>query len=299
MVIATWTAGLALLLIGGWCARRIVAEARGLDKLVALSHAFFAAPLAVFGAEHLSGDQGILSLVPSYMPWRIFWFYFVGVALVAAALSLATGILVRWSGLLVGILMFLFVALLWIPGSLSDPHNRIGWVIVCRESSFGAGAWALAGGAVPGWGPRARRILLTVARVLIGAAAVFFGIQHFFHPVNAPGVPLVKILSDGIPARAAIGYLTGAMLLLCGAGILANRKTRALATYLGSWIALLVAVIYGPLLIRSISESAAKAKIEGINYFYDTLLYAGAILGLASASAPPGAAARTAERPAA
>ena len=158
MVIATWTAGLALLLIGGWCARRIVAEARGLEKVVALSHAFFAAPLAVFGAEHLSGDQGILSLVPSYMPWRIFWFYFVGVALVAAALSLATGILVRWSGLLVGILMFLFVTLLWIPGSLSDPHNRIGWVIVCRESSFGAGAWALAGGAVPGWGPRARRI---------------------------------------------------------------------------------------------------------------------------------------------
>ena len=299
MVIATWTAGLVLLLIGGWCARRIVAEARGLDKVVALSHAFFAAPLAVFGAEHLCGDQGILSLIPAYMPWRVFWLYFVGVALVAAALSIATGVLVRWSGLLVGVLMFLFVTMLWIPGSLSDPHNRIGWVIVCRESSFGAGAWALAGGAVPGWGPRVRKTLVSVARVLIGAAAVFFGVQHFLHPVNAPGVPLVKILPDWIPARAAIGYLTGLMLLVCGAGILANKKTRALASYLGSWLVLLVAVVYGPLLIRSISEPAAKAKIEGINYFYDTLLYAGAILGLASATASPGAAMRTVERPAA
>jgi uncharacterized membrane protein len=172
-------------------------------------------------------------------------------------------------------------------------------VIVCRESSFGAGGWALAGGAVPGWGPRARRTLVTVARVLIGAAAVFFGIQHFLHPVNAPGVPLVKILPDWIPARAAIGYLTGAMLVVCGAGILANRKTRALATYLGSWLVLLVVVIYGPLLTLSTSEPAAKAKIEGINYFYDTLLYAGAILGLASAFASPSAAMRTAERPAA
>jgi uncharacterized membrane protein len=299
MVIATWIAGLVVLAIGVWCARRIVAESRGLDRIVALGHAFFAAPLAVFGAEHLCGDKGILSLIPEYMPWRVFWLYFVGVALVAAALSIATGILVRWSGLLVGILMFLFVTLLWIPGSLADPHNRIGWVIVCRESSFGAGAWALAGGAVPGWGPRARRILVTLARVLVGAAAVFFGVQHFLHPVNAPGVPLVKVLPEGIPARAAIGYLTGAMLLLCGVGILANRRTRMLATCLGSWLVLLVIAIYGPLLIGSIFAPEAKAKIEGINYFYDTLLYAGAVLGLASASAPPTAAARTAERPAA
>src|SRR5262249_58302653 len=120
----------------------------------------------------------------------------------------------------------------WMRGALSDGHDRIGWVIVCRESSFGAGGWALASGAVPGWSPRMRRALLTVARALIGAAAVFFGVQHFLHPINVPGVPLKRILPDGIPARALIGYLTGAILLVCGAGILANRKTRAMATYL-------------------------------------------------------------------
>ena len=293
MVTATWTTGIVLLLIGGWCARGAVAEARGLDKVVALSHAFFAAPLAVFGAEHLCGDKGILSLVPEYMPWRLFWFYFVGVALVAAALSIATRILVRWSGFLVGILMFLFVALLWIPGSLSDPHNRIGWVIVCRESSFGAGGWALAGGAVPGWSARARRVLLTVARVLIGLAAIFFGVQHLLHLPNVPGVPLQRVLPDWIPARPAIGFVTGLLLLVCGAGIVANRKTRTLATYLGSWIVLLVVLIYGPLLILSTSDPETPKKIEGINYFYDTLLYAGAILGLASATP------RSEERPAA
>ncbi|HEY2796700.1 MAG TPA: hypothetical protein VGK26_02315 [Thermoanaerobaculia bacterium] len=284
MVMATWTAGIALVLIGGWCARGAVASARGLDRLVALGPAFFAAPLAVFGAEHLAGDQGILSLVPSYMPWRLFWFYFVGVALVAAALSIATGILVRWSGLFVGILMFLFVALLWIPGSLSDPHNRIGWVIVCRESSFGAGGWALAGGAVPGWSARTRKTLLTVARVLIGAAAVFFGLQHVLHPVNVPGVPLEKLMPEWVPARPLVGYLTGAILLVCGAGIVIGKKTRTMATSLGTWIVLLVVFLYGPMLIRSTSDPATPAKVEGVNYFYDTLLYAGAILGLAGAS---------------
>src|SRR5262249_40358613 len=152
-----------------------------------------------------------------------------------------------------GVLMFLFVAMLWIPGSLSDPHDRIGWVIVCRESSFGAGGWALAAGAVPGGGPRRRKALVTVARGLIGLAAGVFGLPHFVHPVSAPGVPLRKVLPEGIPARALVGYLTGAILLVCGAGILANKKTRALATYLGSWIVLLVVLLYGPLLIGSIS----------------------------------------------
>ena len=190
MVAAMWTAFVSILVIGGLCARRAVAEARGLDKLVALSPVFFAMPLAVFGAEHLSGDAGIAGLVPAYMPWRMFWVYFVGVALVAAALSIATRIQVQWSGLLFGVMMFLFVAMLHFPGALSEPGNRIGWVFVFREMSFGAGGWALAGGAMAAGRVRAKSTLVTVSRVLIGLAAVFFGVQHLLHPANMPGVPL-------------------------------------------------------------------------------------------------------------
>jgi uncharacterized membrane protein len=284
MVIATWTAGIALLVIGGWCARGAVAEARGLDKLVALGPVFFAMPLAVFGAEHLAGDSNILALVPAYMPWRLFWFYFVGVALVAASLSIATRVLVRWSGLLVGLMMFVFVAMLHFPGALSEPQNRIGWVIVFRESSFGGGGWALAAGAVPEWGARTKTTLVTVGRVLIALAAISFGVQHFLHPANVPGVPLEKALPEWIPVRAIVGHLTGAILLVCGAGILAGKKIRALATYLGTWIVLLVVCIYSPILIYSMRDPSPATRVEGINYFADTLLFAGAILGLASAT---------------
>jgi len=279
-----WTAFIALLAIGGVCARRAVAEARGLDKLVALSNVFFAMPLAVFGAEHLSGDAGIAGLVPAYMPWRTFWLYFVGVALVAAALSIATRIRVQWSGFWFGVMMFLFVAMLHFPGALSEPANRIGWVIVFRESSFGAGGWALAAGAMADERARTKRTLVTIARVLIGLAAVFFGVQHFLHPTNVPGVPLEKVLPEWIPGRAVVGYLTGVVLVVCGAGILIGRKTRTMATYLGAWIVLLVVVIYGPILVDSTRDPSTATRVQGLNYFTDTLLFAGAILGLAGAS---------------
>ncbi len=56
------------------------------------------------------------------------------------------------------------------------------------------------------------------------------------------------------------------------------------ATYLGTWIVLLVVFIYGPILIASLPDPSTDVKVEGLNYFFDTLLYAGVILALASAA---------------
>jgi len=148
--LAMCAAGTAVFLLALWYAKNDVAKARSLDKIAALSNLCFAVPLAVFGALHLFGQQFILPIVPSYMPWRMFWVYFIGCALIAASLSIATKIGVRWSGLLFGIMMFLFVAMIHFPGALRQPHNRIIWTIVFRELAFGGAGWILAGNAEDG-----------------------------------------------------------------------------------------------------------------------------------------------------
>jgi len=278
-------AGLMALVIGLVAARTALARAPALDQIVALSNLCFAVPLAVFGAEHLSAAAFIQNGVPSYMPWRLFWTYLVGVALIAASLSIAAKIGVRWSGLLFGIMMFLFVALIHIPGALAKPHERIPLTIVFREMSFAGGGLALAGTALGGLRGRGR-VLITVGRVLIAITAIFFAIEHFLHPLGLPGVPLEKQMPAWLPARPLIDYVTGAFLLLGGASILLNRKVRMVATYLGSWILLEVVVIYGPVLIFALLDPSTAVKVEGINYFADTLLFAGAILALAGAMAP-------------
>jgi len=188
---------------------------------------------------------------------------------------------VRWSGLLFGIMMFLFVAMVHIPRALASPSDRIPWTIVVREMSFAGGGWILAGNAMRGQG---KSKLITVGRVLIAIAAIFFGVEHFLHPVGCPGVPLEKLMPAWIPGRLVIGYLTGVILLVAGASILLAKKTRMAATYLGTWIVLLVLFIYGPILIAQMFDPSTAAKVEGINYFADTLLFAGAILALASAT---------------
>src|SRR5579863_1719465 len=98
-VVSMGGAGILLFMIALWAARADIARAPGLDKIVALSNLCFAAPLAVFGALHLAAAESLMSMVPSYMPWPLFWAYFFGFALLAASLSIATRIQVRWSGL--------------------------------------------------------------------------------------------------------------------------------------------------------------------------------------------------------
>jgi uncharacterized membrane protein len=278
------SAGFAVFLIALWATKTDVARARGIEKIVALSNLCFAIPLAVFGALHLSAVEFVLPIVPPYMPWRLFWAYLVGCALLAASLSIATKIQVRWSGLLFGLMMFLFVAMIHLPGAIRQPHNRILWTIVFREMSFGGGGWLLAGSAGNGWRGPAKTKLITVGRILIAIAAIVFGIEHFLHPTGLPGVPLVKEMPVWIPARPLIDYVTGAALLVLGGSILLNRKTRIVATYVGGWLLLMVLVIYGPVLILALSQPGIGVEVEGINYFADTLLFAGAILALASAA---------------
>jgi len=281
IVVSMCSASILVFFVALWAAKTDIAGARGLDKVVALSNLCFAVPLAAFGALHLSDVAFVLPMVPSYMPWPLFWGYFFGFALLAASLSIATKIQVRWSGLMFGIAMFLFVAMLIIPGVIASPRDRFGWTFICRESSFGGGGWILAGYAMGGQG---KSKLITVGRVLIAIAAIFFGVEHFLHPTGVPGVPLEKLTPAWIPGRLLIDYLTGAILIVAGASILLGKKTRMAATYLGTWIVVLVMFVYGPILIAALANPSTDVKIEGINYFLDTLLYAGAILALASAT---------------
>jgi len=256
-------AGLALLVIGLVAAKNDIARAGGIEKVVALTYLCFAIPLAVFGAEHLALGKGMLNAVPSYMPGRLFWVYFVGVALIAASLSIATKVRVQWSGPLFGRMMFLFVAMLHLPGAVAA-GGRFPWTIVVREMSFGGGGWVLAGIAIGG----ARgRTLIAVGRLPIAIAAIFFGLQHFLHPLGLPGVPLQKEMPTWIPVRAFIDYLTGALLAVGGVCFLLVRQTRLAAEYLGAWIVTLVVVIYGPVLVGALASPRpmCRSKVSTIS----------------------------------
>ena len=138
-------AGLIYLVAGVSVLRKEISAARGWDKLITLGCIFIAVPLAVFAPEHFGGPMRVQDIVPSWMPAHLFWAYFVGCSLFAAATSLTLRKFVRLSSTLLGLMFFLFVCMIYIPFVLAHPESRFAWTSALRDLSFAGGAWALAG----------------------------------------------------------------------------------------------------------------------------------------------------------
>jgi len=269
---------LAILAIGLPVIFKEIPQVQGADKVLPLGRMFYALPMVVFAAEHFTGARGMSQIVPSWIPFRVFWVYLVAFALVAAALALVTRIQAPLAALLAGIMFLLFVCLIHLPNAIEHPGDRFRWAVAFRDSAFGGGPLAYAGGHANEWGKQRRHALVNVGRIIIGVTAIFFAVEHFLHPTHMPGVPLAKEMVEWIPARPLWGYLTGATLLICGLGILLKRKARLAATCLGVEIVFMVLLVYLPTLVLHPSDIGNE-----MNYFADTMMFSGTILLLAAA----------------
>lgn len=277
-VAAMSTTGLAVFGAGMALSWGALVRWKGLSRAIALGPVFVAAPLATFGAMHFSATQDLSQAVPAWMPWRVFWTYLAGAGLIATAVSLVAKRMVRWSGLLCGCMMFAFVAMIHLPNSVAHAANRFGWTVVVREGCFGLGLLALA--AVSAGAPRAWRWMIPVSRIWLGATAVFYAVEHFLHPMNTPGLPLEQIAPAWFPVPWLWGYLTGAVLLATGVLMLANKRAREAAAWLGVAETLVTVGIYVPILMAA---RGTAQIVEGIDYVADTLLFAGTAFLVAGA----------------
>ena len=253
-------------------------QERGLDRIILFGRLFFAVPLVVFAAEHFTATKSIAQIIPSWIPGHVFWVYFVGIALIAAALSIVLKRQSRLSATLLGIMFSLFVVLIHIPRVLANPHDRIAWAVAFRDLSFSGGAFAFAGAQRQPYPAKGLPGLVQLGRFFIAIPALFFSVEHFLHPDFVPGVPLGKVVPAWIPLRLFWGYLTGVALLAAGVSLLINKGARLVVTYLGIVVFLGVLFLYLPML------AAIPLDIgSGLNYFADTLMFSGAILLLAGA----------------
>ena len=274
-------AGLIYLVAGALIFRKEIVASRGWDRLIALASIFIAVSLAVFAPEHFGGPMHVSDQVPGWMPWHLFWAYFVGCALFAAAASLTAKKFVRLSSTLLGLMFLLFVCMMHLPNVVTNLNDRFAWAYLLRDLSFCAGAWALAGlhsRATP-W---QSKWLISFGRNVIGIAAIFFAVEHFLHPEFAPGFPLELMTPSWVLFPRVWGYLTGAILLAAGIGLALNKESRIAATAIGALMTALTLFLYVPIWILTHGGTTPEI-MEAINYVFDTLLYAGVALALASA----------------
>src|SRR6185437_9352015 len=270
-------AGVVALVAGLVLVRARFRAAAGAGKLIVLGPVFEAVSLAIFSAEHLLAAKGISTIVPKWLPGPMFWAYFFGVALAAAAISFIVWWGVRWSAVGLALFFLLIVATVDLPNLQRGLHERLFWILTARETCFAGGAMVLAGHCVgqTRFAQTARAGLVGVGRFIVGATMVFYGIEHFFYPYNVPGVPLGKMTPAWIPGAVVIAYFVGVVLVAAGVAILIRRGARVAAASAGLVLLLLVAFFYLPIFL---TEMHTPLALEGMNYVGDTLLFGATVL---------------------
>jgi uncharacterized membrane protein len=271
-----YVTGVCLLAVGLTAIlRHNLPQRRGLDRAISFGPLFLAVPMGVFGTDHFIAAREVSTIVPSWMPAHMFWTYFVGTALIAAAFSIVLRKYSTLAATLLGIMLFCFVAMIHIPGLVAQPKDRFALAILLRDSSFGAGAlaFALAQAQHP---VRGSRTMILLLRWVIAIAAVIFGVEHFLHPQYVPVIPLRQPMPAWFPAHALLAYITGGVLIACGVALLVNWHARSAAAWLGIFVFWVVMAVYLPILVANFGDIS-----KGLNYFADTLVFSGAALLLA------------------
>lgn len=87
-----------------------------------IGHYLYALPFAVFGLFHFMNAGSMAGMVP--IPGGIFWIYFTGAALIAAAISFVIGKKVRLAGTLLGIMLIIFVLSIHLPGTIGADNPQ-------------------------------------------------------------------------------------------------------------------------------------------------------------------------------
>lgn len=272
-----------VLLIGLFTMFRRGFMPRGLEAIVEFGPLLFAIPMAVFGVFHFLFPAAVAPLVPKWIPAHLFWVYFVGVALIAGAASLATDKVATLAATLFGIMLMSFVLLISVPGVAAHPENRFGWALTLRDMSFSAAAFALALSRKQSPVAGSFGYLATALRSAIAVAMLFFAVEHFLHPQFVPVIPLPQRLPTWFPLPTLVNYVVGGALFIGGACLLLNLRSRSAAIWIGIVILAVVLLVYLPLLL------ATPSDVAQVNYFFDTLAYAGALLliaGMAAKRAP-------------
>jgi uncharacterized membrane protein len=114
-----------------------------MNSLTNTGRMLFALPFAVFGIMHLMMAGNMAGMVPSWLPGGVFWVYLTGLALIAATIAIITKKHISLAALLLGILMFVFVLTVHLPGLMGGSQMAMSGLL--KDFALGGAAFMISG----------------------------------------------------------------------------------------------------------------------------------------------------------
>lgn len=97
----------------------------------------------VFGFAHFNYAEFTATMVPAWIPYKLFWAYATGAGHLAAGLAFVSGIQARLAAACLAGMMGSFVVLLHIPRVIAAPDQHAEWIMLAVSSALTGSAWLL------------------------------------------------------------------------------------------------------------------------------------------------------------
>jgi uncharacterized membrane protein len=97
---------------------------------IRVARTLLAIALPIFGLSHFAYAEFTASMIPAWLPQRLALAYVTGAAHTAAGAGMLFGVMPRLAATLEAAMMGVFVALIHVPGILSEPGSRVQWTML-------------------------------------------------------------------------------------------------------------------------------------------------------------------------
>lgn len=116
-----------------------------MKKITTLGRILFAIPFALFGINHFLMTDYYLGVLTSFIPLGAYTIILTGIMLIAASISIITEKFVKFSTILLAVLLFIFIVTIHIPHLFIDTDKTATIIALLKDISLMGGSLMIAG----------------------------------------------------------------------------------------------------------------------------------------------------------
>jgi uncharacterized membrane protein len=221
-----------------------------MKNVTGFGRVLFGMGMLAFGAMNFVFARPVAGIepLPEWLPGQLTWTYVTGAVLAIGGIAVMIDAWrPRIAAVSLGVLLFLWLALLHVPMMLAHIHNGSVWTSAFECLAICSAAWlladALAGDARATDDPL--RWLADLARYTFGICLPVFGALHFIYWEY-----VASVIPDWIPGSHVVwAYATGVAHVAAGLAMLSGVAARWAATLLGVMFSSWVLIVHVPRVI--------------------------------------------------
>jgi putative oxidoreductase len=116
-----------------------------MKNITTIGRILFALPFALFGINHFLMMDYYIGMLTSFIPLGAYTIILTGIMLIAASISIISKKFVKFSTIMLAVLLFIFIITIHIPHLINDADKTATIIALLKDISLMGGSVMIAG----------------------------------------------------------------------------------------------------------------------------------------------------------